>query len=364
MKTHISYLLLIMLVTTAAAFEIESPEGRVSGITTLRITHDDDLDSISYSVDSSSYRTVCEDCDEYEADIILSDGKHVIRARGYDGSDRFSDSVEVIVGEHRIEIRSPKEQAYSGDVRIDVRTSEMVDKLRVEVDDERYQCENCSRLEKTVSLDDGEYELEATSWLGDDEETASVTFTVEKDRYWVESPVQKTYGWDVTVMLRSTEKIDMGFEVDGIEKACEDCTKLSKVVVLDEGEYELDAWFIVDGEKHRQTVEFTVRDALSWTARLPPGQINRMIKSGKLTQDQIEDILDSQRIPPGIFGKLFTFFSGSYADNIVKHYDVNDSLREKLLERDDLSKESIGKLKQGTVKAHGKKVSVGKQSRS
>ena len=76
--------------------------------------------------------------------------------------------------------------------------------------------------------------------------------------------------------------------------------------------------------------------------------INRLIKTGKLGNESIDAILDSQFKPKGIFRKLISFMGiteKSYADEIYARYGFKEHLKAKLVVRDDLGEDELKELK-------------------
>ncbi|MBN2567447.1 hypothetical protein JXB02_05175 [Candidatus Woesearchaeota archaeon] len=397
--------LILLAAASAQAFEITSPADQAYTTTDIQfeVTHNGTLDSISYSIDNGTLLDACENCSDYGAALVLAEGVHTIAAEGALGNESYSDDVAFTIDlpdepqpvDFSFGIVSPVPGTYApGDVEIDIEANETLDRIEYDIGDGWMQaCEYCEGYEETLDLDESDYTLRARGTLDNVTKEALVQFTVEEEptlTLTVASPKERTYGTtSVHFEFRTNMEADIGYELDGgYFDACEGCREFDDYATLAEGGHNLTVYAEAGNLTDVATVLFAVNvtpyhddddnetdgeprftvglnrlpqavgageytdEELAEVIRsgaLPPGVVNRLIKTGLLGNESIQAILDTQFNPPGIFRKVmgwFGFRTNTYAEQIYETYGLSDSAEQALLARDDLPRKYADRLKQ------------------
>ncbi len=81
--------------------------------------------------------------------------------------------------------------------------------------------------------------------------------------------------------------------------------------------------------------------------KLNPGVINRLVKTGKLTQENVDAIVETQFLSPGILNKLLGkigFARNNNLEDFIENINLTDSQLSTLIERNQISEKTIRKL--------------------
>jgi len=353
----------------------------------FRFTTDHDSD-IFYYIDGD-IKSACQDCDSFSETVELEDGDHELEVYAFSQNQLDREYVEFSVDEGPLGLRiiQPDENEDET-VELDFRTDVKSD-ITYEIDGEDYDgCEECTRFTDTIDLDPGDYTLKVTAESGSDEETEEIDFTVGAGELNLRI-VQPDKKEDEKVELdfRTDVKADITYEIDGDEyDGCEDCTRFTDTIELDEGDYTLKVTAESGDDTQTKTFGFEVaaddddecygyqcwQDNYAYWNKLPqmlengditdeelaeelsgnkvpPGVINRLIKTGKLEDEAIDVILNEYYNPPGILKKLWGWFGYrqlSYGEQIHDWYDLDEYQERRLLMRDDLPNDKAKKLRE------------------
>jgi hypothetical protein len=326
-KIIMSIVMLLAMSFAASAFEITAPSGAYNMTAVpLSIESNTTLDNISYQVDNGSLIHACTNCSGFNATLNASEGNHSVTAMGALGNETFSDaanfsvSIPVVIinttnttnysiaDSFGLKIIEPQSRAYfEKNVPVIILANTTLDSISVNIGNTAVGCQNCSGYNGKLNLSAGNYTLKATGMLGNLSKNVSVSFTVLKMKNETQHYL---YNW-------SENRFGHGFE------------KLPKM---------FDIGNLTDAELA----------ALIRANKLNPGILQKLIKTGKLGNESLTAILDTQWMPKGIFKKLFSrlYHEDSYAELIYKYYKLSPSLQQKLLVRDDLQREFVNRIMQ------------------
>jgi hypothetical protein len=246
--------------------EIVKPDREVGNTAVLMAIASEQLDKIEYKIDNGDYRQACTRCMDFEKQITLSDGTHTLTVRGTDEGLTRTDSVTVKANQDedfKVEIVSPKDEDYGESVLLKFDATAYA-RMHYVLNGKFYDaCNSCDLFTKTLSLDEGEYDLTVYVYKDSDFDTDSVSFTVDEDGdidLRIISPTDKEYGNDrITLEFRTDKKSDITYELDGKDyTACADCTYFKDYVTLDDGEHTLEVKAERGEDEETEEVEFTI----------------------------------------------------------------------------------------------------------
>ncbi|MBU0756677.1 MAG: hypothetical protein KKF44_01310 [Nanoarchaeota archaeon] len=312
------------------AVELISPVNEVYDETTvqLRIEGNTTVDSISFAIDNETEILACENCSEYEVDLVFEEGEHEVTVYARIGDVERTTSVEfeIILPEEEpeigldftFEVEAPEAKEYEpGEIYIKVESNETLDKITVSFAGYEGSCENCSVFEDKMNLTQGNYTLRAKGELGNELKETVVIFKVAAETDDDDDNDDETDDDDDEA--GEGPRFTTGFE------------KLPKM---------FEAGEITDAE---------LADILS-QYQLNPGIINRLIKTGMLGNESLEAILDHQEFrPSGIWKKLLAFIGykgNTYAAEIAEVYEskLPEKIQQKMVVRNDIPKGQAKKI--------------------
>jgi hypothetical protein len=396
-----------LLVWSASAFEIVSPENETYNSTTIDfiINHNESLDNITYVINGNE-TLACENCSDYNTTLELSIGTHTINAFGISGNNSYNDSVTftieepVVIPDFSIEIVSPENMTYNTtSILLSVTANETLDIIRYKLDNSSFVtgCENCSSYNETLNVSEGDHELVVEGTLGNITVSESVMFFVElpdNESYEftleiVEPEATEYEPGIIEILVEANRTLDsISLEMNGYNASCENCSGYNDSVNLSVGNYTLTVTGILTNVTKNASVSFSVveeednetepddnesepRFSLGFNKlpqavanggisdaelaeiirnnKLNPGILNRLIKTGMLGNESLEAILDTQFKPMGILRKLLAFIGfkqSTYASEIYENYELSNDLKQKLVVRDDLPPGQAKKLQQ------------------
>jgi hypothetical protein len=324
----IALLMVLAMPVAASAFEITAPQGTYNTtMVPVQVSHNATLDYINYSVDNGSTQQGCSNCSQYNATLNMSEGNHSITANAAIGNQTFSSQanftvilpaaiVPVVAKDFTISIVRPIHKTYYDAVQVNITANRTLDSISYKLSGNyTLGCENCSAYSAMLNIQNGSYTLYAKGVLGNVSKEVSVSFTVEPKPVPCTNCTKPKYNYTHNY---SGPRFGLGFE------------KLPKQV---------ESGNITDDE-----LAEIIR-----TNKFNPGIINRLIKTGKLGNESLTAILETQFNPMGIFGKMFSwmgFKHNTYASAIYETYNLTPQLEVKLVARDDLPKKYAEKMQQ------------------
>ncbi len=272
----------------------------------------DDNGTIKYKLDINSEIVVCNNCSSFQVTLNnLANGQHTVKVTGLAHENETDDAtVAFTVNKSQQEqlsvtIQQPVSSSIHLDDDVILRASMNLPglmKYKLDSNAEITACSSCSNFQATLNdLSDGQHTVKVTGISGNQSDDASVTFKVNE----TETNDNKT-----------DKKFAKGFEKLPQQFASGEIT-------------EAELKFILEAN------------------RLPPGVINRLAKTGKLTPSLIDTIIGTQFLPAGIAGKLLGvlgFGKNKAFNTLLKEYNLTESQLAKLIENSELPQGAIKKL--------------------
>ena len=260
--------------------------------------------TLSYRIDDSNATVLCSNCTSGNASVEMSTGTHAIELNATSGNESTTKLVNVTVTDFSITVVSPTARAYNGSpasVLVNVTGSERLDSIEAVISSWNASCSNCTDLVQRVNLSAGEHTLSAVGTLDGLDSRVSVVFSVTNT-----SPENETRG-NETKTNESEPRFTVGLN------------KLPQAV--ESGEY-----------TDPQLASIIRNNSLN------PGVLNRLIKTGKLGNESINAILDTQFAPEGIWHKLFGWLGigrPSVPEEVANTYNVTAQQAQQIAVRHD-----------------------------
>lgn len=318
-------------------------------------------------------------------------------------------------------IESPEESVYSTkNILLLITSNVTFDNITYQLNNDTtiIACQNCSLVNETLVLEQGNYTIAAKAFLGNETTSQEVSFSVEINdtpdnisdfSLTLISPVNTTYNeTEINVSVDSDKTLDLLSYILNENSEiilCQNCSGYSASISALEGENTLTVKGLLNETEKEVSVIFTVQlnvtvpednetgdnetepdetgeprfslgfnklpkalmnDEITdeeladivYSNKLNPGIINRLIKTGKLGDASMQAILSTQFNPPGILRKLLSFFGfkhRTHAELIYENYNVSAAAEQKLLARDDLPEEYANNIKKNLRKRFEKK---------
>lgn len=388
-SAYIPLISLLLLVGMANALTINSPEAITydSSSILINITHNQSLDSINYTLDSDQEVAACTNCSGFSKTINLTEGVHTLIVNGTLGNETLTAQVNFTINipeEFSLTLNSPEARKYdTGIVNLNVASNEPLEKISYLIDNlsEIVACNNCSAYSTTLNLAEGMHELTVFGTLENITKNDSVKFEIDaiKEQFVIaiKSPEAKIYYDDeaIRIEIEANTTLDSLYAQLGSRNwTCNNCFKINETVNLSVGNYSLKVKGTLEDITKESFVNFRIVKRTNYTVnytnmsrfdtgfqklpqmveagnitdaeladiirnnQLNPGVLNRLIKTGKLGNESINAILDTQFQPPGIFRKMLGFmgFKVTYPALIEDNYNLTVETKEKLAKRDDL----------------------------
>ncbi len=405
---------LAALATAVSALTIVSPApGQYGSPVAVNIRANQTQDAISYTLTPGNASETCTNCTALSGSEALDAGNYTLAATATLGNatEQANVSFEVLppvppTSTFSVTILDPTDETYgTSAVPITLATNATVDTLGYQLDNGTVQqaCVNCSSFQTTLNVSDGNHTLAAEGTLGNETETASVSFTVQQPvqqpdelTLTVASPLAQDYTSPVQLSFQTSLPSTINYSIDNqTVQACVNCTDYEASQVLDEGSHTLTVLAAAQNRSANATVVFSVVNATTNETenetngtgndgnesgaprfslgfeqlpqmvasgnitddelaaiiranRLNPGILNRLIKTGKLGNESITAIIETQSAPPGIFQRILGFFGFHVAtpkDELAAQYNLTDNQEAMLLTQNDVSPQVSAKLK-------------------
>lgn len=319
---YIILLLMVMMIPTAYALEIESPTAQdYFGNVEVLITEDKIVDSINYSI--GEFNQSCENCSNISQTLELESGTYELIASSYDGENQTSKNVTFTVLENlTIVIKSPMAGNNTNPVLINFSTNSLSN-LTYNLDgNETVVCDSCSQFSTSKNLSIGNH-----------------TLTVLASNQF--QSVNKTLKFRVVNLTNVTIEPDNSTNTTNNETEDEsDDEEYPRFTLgLNKLPQALEAGELTD-EELAQIIR---------NNRLNPGVTNRLIKTGLLGDESIDAIIETQKTPPGIFKKILGFFGfevKTAKEELIEEYNLSSNQKVKLITDQDISEETVEELKE------------------
>lgn len=409
-KAIIPMIFIVLLVATASALEIKSPENNETyneSTIPLIIESNETYNEITYTLhEETDNQTIiyegCMNCTGFNATITAKEGNNTLTVTGYkENETKIANTTFYVVlpeieqpENFTLNITSPENKTYNTSIiPVNITANTTLDNITFYVGNYSMACITCSGIITDMNLSDGEYLLIAEGVKGNLSKNATVNFKVnttipEEPKNFtitIENPKNVTYNTStVPVKIKANTTLDnITITIGNLSESCTNCSELAKNLYLTNGTYTLHTTGKLGNITHNESVTFTVKildkppkeDEPRFTLglqhlpqavergeltdsklaeiirenHLNPGIINRLIKTGKLGEESIDAILETQFNPPGIFRKILGFFgvqTSTYATKIHETYDLTESNLQNLVTREDLPSNAAEQVKQ------------------
>ena len=240
-----------------------------------------------------------------------------------------------VIQDFSLIVASPTNSVYNTtSVQVNVYSNLTLESLTLRKDSGSFEtlCTNCSGYNQPIDFTNGSHMLTAKGLLEGVEKTADVNFSVVLPE--IVNNTNATNGTNTTTPGNNTNTTlppaNISSNHTGNRTFAKGFQQLPKSVE--------------NGELTDAELADIIRNN-----KLNPGIINRLIKSGKLGNESMEAIIDTQFNPPGIFRKLLGwigFKQKSYPELIYDNYNTTAKVDEKMLARDDLDKKIAAKVEE------------------
>lgn len=99
MKKLLSLILFVLLATSVSALEITLPTPDTYNVEDIATSfgHDNELESLGYTIDNGEYVEVCTACSSTRMILYFTRGEHTITARGTVNGETYEDSVTIFI---------------------------------------------------------------------------------------------------------------------------------------------------------------------------------------------------------------------------------------------------------------------------
>lgn len=288
-----------------------------TSIIDVGISSDKTLDNISIKLDDNNYQLFCSNCSAHNATINVSEGNHTLQAKGSLSGIEKQAFVNFAVafpppqvqdGLH-LAIISPQPRNYTNKKILFNFSANINSTINFLLDNHEYNaCINCSSFTKLVNLQTGNHTLTVNAILGNLSDSQAMNFSIMPNL--TKAPGNET--------KNNTDARKFTKGLNNLPK------------LLEKGE-------ISDHE-----LAEIIRHS-----KINPGIINRLIKTGKLGDESIGAILETQFKPNGILKKILKLLGinqKTHAELIYENYNLTLRLEYKLLSSDDISEDYAEKI--------------------
>ena len=305
-KIIIPMIFVVLLVTTASALEIKSPENNETyneSTIPLIVESNETYNEIIYYLNEDE-PTRCFNCTGFNETLNVTEGNHTLHVSGIKGNETTNTTVKfhvnlTLIEEHEnftLTINQPENTTYNtSNIPVNVTANTTLDNITITIENHTETCLNCPELLSNLSLANGTYTLKATGKLGNTTLNTSTVFSIQPEE--PTPPPEET-----------TPRFTLGLQ------------HLPRAVEI--------------GELSDSELAGIIREN-----ELNPGILNRLIKTGALGGESIDAILETQqKRPPGIFNRFLRFIGvqTSTAELIHENYNLTENNLQNLVTREDL----------------------------
>ena len=329
--------------------------------------------NLSYAIGNSDEAALCESCSEANETLELEAGTHTITVYARLGDEEANETYDVLITEQFVlTVTNPENETYVRRAPLNVSTNHESNLSYTINGETTVLCESCTQADALLELEAGHYTILIEAEQNEEVLTETVSFTITDFSVSITSPQARTYTGDlplsVTINVTASETLDLIEAIlDGTTYTCSSCDTLTRTVSLESGSYTLTVLGELDGSESEESVTFRVErdddeprfteglqhlpqrvergdytdEELARIIRdndLNPGVLNRLIKTGRLGDESIDAILETQFAPPGILWRLFGWIGigrPSVPEAIAQTYEVSESQAQRIAVRPD-----------------------------
>ena len=341
--TKISAILIVCVIFAISvnALEVVSPTATEYNHTDilLEITSNETLSNITYQVDDLTFVLVCNNCSAFNDTIHVDEGNHTLTVKGTldNVTDEISVDFKVILPNNitingtdpingtnqtennqtnttiNLKINNPNNIVYGHNEIPFNFTTDINSTINYTLNDIIFNaCESCKEFSIIVELNNGAHNLTVEAFADNLSEFVNVIFTVNG------------------TFVNDTDEINDTNQSDDKPRFTIGLNKLPQA--------------IANGELTDAELADIIRNN-----KINPGIINRLIKTGKLGEESIDAILNTQFTPPGILKKILAFFGFSTKSSsrlIYETYNISINQKQKIVAKDDISEEIAETIKE------------------
>ena len=333
--------------------------------------------NLSYAVGGSEETLLCETCSEANTTLELGAGTHTISVFARLEDEDANETYDVTIAEaFELTVTDPQNETYVRRAPLSVVANREATITYTLNGEASMMCEACTEANTTLELDAGYYTVLIEANHNGEVLNETVSFTITDFSVSIDSPEARTYTADlplsVLVNVTASDTLDsIEATLDGSEYECSSCSALTRTVSLDEGDYTIKVTGTLNGETYETNVTFSIEQQPSEESEEPrfttglqhlpqavargdytdeelariirdnelnPGVLNRLIRTGRLGEESIDAILETQFAPPGILWRLFGWIGigrPSVPEAIAHHYNVSESQAQTIAVRPD-----------------------------
>jgi len=277
--------------------------------------------NITYELDSNSAVTLCSNCTgSFTILYNLSSGMHLVKVRALDGfaqTAQVNRVFEVNVSEPPVALNlnviSPLNQTYATDnITLSATTNKLANiSYKLGVGDRVLGCTNCTSYRRNFGdMHNGFHDLRI--YASDNSSNVEVL-----RRFYVNVTEEEHEGEHNETHRNFTGGYARGFEKLPKDFASGNVTNADLIEIMKSN-------------------------------KLNPGVLNRLIKTGKLSNESITVMIETQFMPPGLMHKLFGRWFGwgrnDLVEELMKHYNLSEAQIQELINKQTLPRATLEKL--------------------
>jgi hypothetical protein len=341
-KQLLPVFLLLILAGFASALTV-SPTGSVVSPFVVNITANETQDNLTFSIVGTNVSGTCSNCAELLQTVDLEPGNYTASATQSLGNDSSQVNATFTVESLSISILDPDATTYtSGYILVNLAANMMADSIEWRTN-ATYQdgCTNCSTFNTTIVLEAGNHTLTARAKKGELVKIASVDFVVDTVNVTNDTNVT-----NVTTNVTNVTNVTNMTNVTNVTNVT-NSTNVTNVTTPPQGNET--PRFTVGMNKLPQMVESgNITDhelaLIIRQTKLNPGIINRLVKTGRLGNESITAIIETQKTPPGIWAKVMGFFGvhvKTAKEELAENYDLTEEQAQLLLSDADVTGKKV-----------------------
>lgn len=282
--------------------------------------------NISYKLDGNSFIDVCSNCVNFISTLYnVSNGVHDLKLKAIDNNNQFAqvdrqftiNFTQPIANQTNITeplvltVASPLNQTYTTrNISLSATTNHLANiSYKLGIRDRVLVCSNCTSFNYVfIGLSNGVHDLRVFAKDNSTQVEILRRFYVNATK---EPETPRNY----------TKRNFTGEYARGFEKLPKD--------------------FASGNVTNAELIEIMQANKLN------PGVLNRLIKTGKLSQEAIDVMIETQFMPPGIMHKLFGWFGwggNDLVEELMKHYNLTESQIQELINKQPLPRATLQKL--------------------
>lgn len=344
------YLIIALLcINSATALTIE-PSGNVFSPVNVQVSANDTVDTLLFTLNGNNIS--CNNCSNVSQSMNLSPGTYTIVATQTLGNATESVNNTITVLDLEVTIDHPKNQTYTSEnISVNI-TTNIAATISYRIDNGTYQsgCENCTAFNTTIQVQNGSHTLDARAVLQNIVKQSSTMFFVNISQITNGTGNTTTPGNTTTNTTNTTNNTTNPGNTTNTTNTT-NSNNTTKPVKNETGRpYTLGLNKLPQQVTSGNLTDHELAEIIR-NNKINPGIINRLIKTGKLGNESIDAIIDTQKTPKGILAKIAGFLGievKTAKEKIIDQYNVTQEQAEKLINDEDVSqktKEKIEKIK-------------------